>query len=368
MRENVPASEGERIEVLVHHLGWYVGAVTTPDDTSVMRMNLGDGRASRANHVIRFDPLNILIAQIWAEEMRAGRGPEWKKLSPLAVQRLRVVYQTLSKLQPDEITIADYVVALEELARNQPKPVEPKLEPKVEPMPKVVKIAGREAAVRAVVQAVVKRAAELKQNDKNIKGDALTAEYVKVAAEAALKADAKFRSAAFSIGLGIALDDSTILRNNPITKSICQAVESNRERSDRLVVLNSPTLRDRRDLCQHFVVSMALTEILNADAAELAGLSKELVDMKGTSGFSFADLAVDYAGVALAKAIADDPKKLEKLQKEFGIADYVPAVKTLREGLSEARFKQDFGGIDDTRFKKEADNIRKIIEKLPGLK
>ena len=366
MREDVPGSEGERIEVLVHHLGWYVGAVTTPDNNSVMRVNLGDGRAARISHVIRFDPLNILIAQIWAEEMRAGRGPEWKKLSPIAVQRLKVVYQTLSKLQPDEIPIADYVLALDELALSKPKPVEPKIDPK--PMPMIEKVADREAAIRTVVQAVVKRAAEMKEKNENIKGDDLTAEYVKAAAEAALKADAKFRSAAFSIGLGVALDDSTILRNNPITKNICQAIESNRERSDRLVVLNSPTLRDRRDLCQHFVVSMALAELLNAEAAELAGLSKELADMKGTSGFSFADLAVDYAGVALAKAISDDPKRLEKLQKEFKTADYVPAVKNLREGLSESRFKQDFGSIDDARFKKETDKIRKSIEKLPGLK
>ena len=51
-----------------------------------------------------------------------------------------------------------------------------------------------------------------------------------------------------------------------------------------------PTLHQRCDHCQRFAVSVALTEIVRAGLAEMAGVSKELSDMKSTSGFSFIDL------------------------------------------------------------------------------
>src|SRR5262249_13653464 len=65
-------SEPERVDVLVHHLGLALGAVPSPDPASVMRPKLGDGLALRSWYKMRFDPLNVLAMNLWADEFRHG--------------------------------------------------------------------------------------------------------------------------------------------------------------------------------------------------------------------------------------------------------------------------------------------------------
>jgi len=358
MRDELPGTEGERIEVLVHQLGWHIGAVTSPDNDTVMRVNLDDGRATNAKHRVSFDPLNMLIVHIWAEEIRAGKGRTWRGLRPQAAARLYVLYRTLAKIQPDEIVIGDYVAALDLLTDAAPL---------LEAKP-VAKLTDKEVAIRAVVQAVTARCVELTKLPTRPKDDALTTELVRAAAVAANKLDASVKASAFLTGVGIALDESTILRANPLTKSLCLAVESEDERKLRLGVLGSPTLRSRRDLCQHFAVSMALTDLVTPAGAELAGLAKELADMKGPSGFSFQDLTADLAGIELAKVILADPKRLEKLCDSFATDDYLPPTKGLPDGLTADQFSKAYGSTEDQRFKDEVAGIRKAIATLPTYK
>ena len=197
--------------------------------------------------------------------------------------------------------------------------------------------------------------------------DALTEAYIRTAASAANKLDEAVRVPALLIGLGIGLDNSTILSNNPLTKKLCAAVESADERQERLAKLGTPTMHRRRDLCQHFAVSVALTEIVGAGLAELAGVTKELADMKGTSGFSFADLCTDLAGVEFASRLQKTPL-LDTIAKEFAVVDYVPDIKGLREGLSESRFEKDFGGITDRRYTQELESLRKRVQEVKAYK
>ena len=49
-------SEPERDEVLLHEVGHYLGAVHSPDPTSVMRPILDDDKAIRRTFEIGFDP------------------------------------------------------------------------------------------------------------------------------------------------------------------------------------------------------------------------------------------------------------------------------------------------------------------------
>ena len=79
-----------------------------------------------------------------------------------------------------------------------------------------------------------------------------------------------------------------------------------------------------------------------ASAAEAAGLFKEQQDARpGGSGFSFADLNADLAGVALAVRLKRGGITLEKLEKKYGVADFLPNHAGLREGLSASQFAQD---------------------------
>jgi hypothetical protein len=176
------------------------------------------------------------------------------------------------------------------------------------------------------------------------------------------------RVRAFLYALGLGLDDSTILRDKPVFGSLYKQIETDDERKARLKVLGSPTLRNRRDLCQHFAVSAILAEQLGAEAAEFVGLTKELADMKGTSGFSFVDLAADYCGVAIAVQLKQSPELLKAVEKKFRTDDYLIDTKPLKEGFSEARFKKDYGSVTDERYKTVVTEIRDAVKALPAYK
>jgi len=228
---------------------------------------------------------------------------------------------------------------------------------------------GAEDAARVVVAAVrdeATRNARLRPATRR-NGDALTDLYVRCAAAAARQLPAEQAIAGFLIGLGIALDDSTILRNNPVTALLCRRAESDEERRWRLAVLGSPTMRGRRDLCQHFVVSCALTEVIGARLAEAAGLYKEQQDSRGGSGFSFIDMMADLSGIDLALRLKKGDLSLEVLELAFLTDRFLPDIDGLKEGFQAKDFEKEFGSVADRRFVEEMQRLRERIGNLPRL-
>ena len=138
--------------------------------------------------------------------------------------------------------------------------------------------------------------------------------------------------------MGIGTDSSSVLRNSPLIGKTCRKVESDDERRARLLVIGSPTVHDRRDLAQHFAVSCALAVVVGSHGAEIAGISKELSDARGGSGFSFADLAADFAGIRFADSVTESKVSLNRLAECFTVADYLPPHTGLPEGLSWDKF------------------------------
>lgn len=222
-------------------------------------------------------------------------------------------------------------------------------------------------ATRRVVAVVVEAAKQNARAAKPVKDDALSDLYVRAAATEAARLPAEQRVPAFLAALGIALDDSTALRGNFVFGPFCRKVEPDADRKARLEVLGKPTMRGRRDWCQHFTVSCALTALSGPSAAEAAGLLKEQLDMRpGGSGFSFGDLAADYAGVALAVRLREGKLTLDAVAKGFTVNDYMPDPERLPEGLTAKQFEKDYGSAGDERFKKETERIRQRIRELPG--
>ena len=116
------------------------------------------------------------------------------------------------------------------------------------------------------------------------------------------------------------------------------------------------TLRNRVDLMQHFSVSAFLASAAGDALAHATGLFKEISDSKSGSGFSFADLAADRAGVefgsmAVASELSAHSLQLQ-LSKITNEDDYMPDIGNLPEGLHEATFKRQYGTTEDTRYKK----------------
>lgn len=223
-------------------------------------------------------------------------------------------------------------------------------------------------AARTVVAAVVRAAEENARAPRagRLDGDALTARYVRAAAAAALRLPEKEAVPAFLVGAGVTLDDSDLLRKNPLTAAVWRRVEGDADRARRLRVLGKPTVHGRHDFCQHFAVSAALTALAGPEAAEAAGVLKELLDAEGSSGFSFADLAADYAGVALARRLTADPRRLAAVAESFEVADYAARPTGLPDGLPKAQFVREYGSVADARFKKLEAEVRRRVRALPA--
>jgi hypothetical protein len=349
IREWLQVSEPERLELLLHELGHHLGAVHSPEGDSVMRPKLVDGRAAARSFRIGFDPMNTLVMNLVAEDLRARPAARLRDLSPAVKERLIEIYGEVAKATPDDKIPTEYVAHLKQTAETARQ--------------RVVRshAEGARVVVAAVVEAAVKRP--------KLSGDALTDHYVRAAAAAARDLPAEHAVGSFLLGLGFALDDSDLLRQNPLTRNLASAIETEEERKRRLEVLGSPTLRGRRDLAQHFVVSCALTVLVGPKPAESAGILKELLDARaGGSGFSFADLAADMAGIAFANQMLDAKAIPEALAAGFTGTDYMPDVTGLREGISQEDFVKDYGSNTDKRFYAQQALILQRILTLPGHK
>src|SRR5207244_3571623 len=134
--------------------------------------------------------------------------------------------------------------------------------------------------------------------------DALADIYVRRAAATAVGDKASAR--AFLLALGVVFDHTNVLRSNPLMGRVLSQIEDDDERRHRLRVLGEPRLRGRNDWLLHFSIAAALTAQLGPESAEQLSIAKELWDAKGTSGFSFGDLAADYAGIEFALGLLAD--------------------------------------------------------------
>jgi hypothetical protein len=146
---------------------------------------------------------------------------------------------------------------------------------------------------------------------------------------------------------------------------LLQALEDSSERDRRVAILGTPTVHGRYDLAQHFFVSGYLVAMVGTEAAHTAGIAKELMDAHSASGFSFADIAADRAGVQFAERILSKRIKLSSIAQRFVVSDFVPDVKQLTEGLTAVEVASKFGAVTDPRFQKQLKAIDQRVLLLP---
>ena len=156
------------------------------------------------------------------------------------------------------------------------------------------------------------------------------------------------------IALGVALDPSGLLRRHPIARALTGSTLTPEEAAGSQEALRKATLRGRLDALQHFAVAAALVALGGEPLALAAGLEKEALDAQGKdlgsgSGFSFADLTADMAGIEFAKKVlgqtsADLPVLLDRLAAEFRGADFVPGLDRWKDDPSECQGWKEFAG------------------------
>jgi hypothetical protein len=95
-------SENERLEVLVHELGHYLGAVHSRENDSVMRSKLGDRISRVKGFEIKYDDANARIMRLLSEEMRSRPVHSLRDLSARTKAEMLGRYTELLKIQPDD--------------------------------------------------------------------------------------------------------------------------------------------------------------------------------------------------------------------------------------------------------------------------
>jgi hypothetical protein len=128
------------------------------------------------------------------------------------------------------------------------------------------------------------------------------------------------------------------------------------------------TLRGRRDLAQHYIASAVIAAEGGSALSDLIGFAKELRDSDGGSGFSFADLAADRAGIRfaeLATGAAEDALFVQGMARAGLTEDaLMPTIDGLPEGLGQREFQRDFGGRDSAAYRQLVAHIDRRIDRL----
>ena len=99
--------------------------------------------------------------------------------------------------------------------------------------------------------------------------------------------------------------------------------------------------------------------------SHFAGLYKEVDDSHGGSGFSFADLAADRAGVRLTELATGSAQKASAIQQKMAAAitedQFMPRIDNLPEGIMALQFKNRYSDFDSTAYTLVEDEITQRI-------
>ena len=213
-------------------------------------------------------------------------------------------------------------------------------------------------AVRDLMQRIVDAGMRLPAGDQRFLG-LLQIAFSEARARSASR-DAAEENRAALIALGILIGDARVRRLAGLTTD-------DRLPDFRRAFENGATLRDRNDLARHFIVSAALRSLSSKEWTFAVGLIKEQLDAAdGGSGFSFADLGADFAGVQFAERATGSEAAARRLQLRMAgtvsVDDLMPPIDGLPEGLSREEFRDRFGSMTDPRFLKIATEFRERMQ------
>jgi len=113
-------TEPERLELLVHELGHFLGASHSPERDSVMRPVLGNRQAVRKGFQVRFDPVNTLVMAMVGEELRRRRIQRLADMTDGSKRRLMQIYAALAPTLPDDPAASQFLQRINRQTRQLP--------------------------------------------------------------------------------------------------------------------------------------------------------------------------------------------------------------------------------------------------------
>lgn len=349
---SVQATENEKLELLLHELGHYLGAAHSPEPDSAMRPVLNDRQSRRADFVIKYDPVNTLLMSMVGEEVRRRRVRSFAEVTPSTKRRLQEIYEVLGYAQPNDPAAR---VLTGQLGRRRAS----------DPLADATRAVLGSMTQAARTNQRLPAAGSGQAGPFRTEGDQLCEQLIRLAAHEAGKAPDNLKAKAFLLAIGVGIGDPEQLHQVPKLARVLRQIETPAERSVRTTYIGKPTARGRHDLARHFTVAAMLVATSGQESAETLSMAKEVLDLRGNSGFSFADLAADKAGIAMALRVLEGKLDLQTIASGFSIDDYLPTVDDLPEGMTTMQFINQYGGQNDERFQRIMAEIKARIDQLP---
>ncbi len=358
LKERSPqVREAERLELLVHEIGHYLGAAHSPEPFSVMRPVISGGKQRRLGSHIQFDPVNTLLIAMVGDEIRSRGIRSLASLPESKKNRMAEIYGVLHKSLPDDPAAANYQQLIRRVSAS------PLVKETHQVLDHLVVVAKLRHQIVVNQQKALGTKASIPLFSKN--HDAVTNSLVRQAAKAAQGLKSGNAPRAFLLALGIFMDDTDTLRRFPPTSRFITLVERDADRLVQLQKLDQPTMRGRADLARHFFISAFTTVAIGGKNSHKLGLAKEWADAHQGSGFSFADMAANQAGILFAERVLADQLTLAIVAQNFSCEAFLPPVDDLQENLAAEEFKKQFGSIDDPRLSAELNRIEALVLSLP---
>lgn len=130
----------------------------------------------------------------------------------------------------------------------------------------------------------------------------------------------------------------------------------------------TPALAGRWDWASHFVLSAYLAAVLDPQLSRTAGIAKEVRDLYGKNGYSFADLGADFAGIAFARKFADSAGAAalaRRVQDGLDTTDLVPALRNLPDDLEPLVFHGRYGDLGSEAYEAQIAEVDRLVSRLP---
>lgn len=219
-----------------------------------------------------------------------------------------------------------------------------------------------DVATRTISQQLLQKSDQIPKGDEGFV--MILREAFAAAQEHSSDEDVVFANKAAILALGGILGEDRVAR---VAKREVDPIYQQKKEAIR----NRITLRGRNDLSRHFWVSASLVVMSNESNSRTVGIAKEMMDSgSGGSGFSFADLAADFAGIQFAVLATKKGPSAEGMQRFVLQAsssnDFCPAIEGLPEGLSAERFQKEYGGLGGKETRSLFDEIRSRIRACPA--
>jgi hypothetical protein len=184
--------------------------------------------------------------------------------------------------------------------------------------------------------------------------------------------------------MGVFSQQQTKISNNPILENTAllqvlslyairrglkDLVHEDMQKQMEAPVAVAFTLYGRTDLPKHFLVSAGLAVSAGSRLSNFIGIAKEVDDSGKGSGFSFADLAADKAGVRMGELAAGSLETALIFQQRMGEieqeTDFMPRIDGLPEGIRKLEFQKRYRDLDSESYALVNDEIDKRINDCP---